>query len=116
MTEDLPDAVAALRRGERPPVPEAVGASNPCYWWCFVYDEPERVFAYYERYPNEMPLQGATEPLYLLDDSQAQVPDAVRRDPRYHALWSSPGMQEVARIRRENGEPYGLPLPITDDE
>jgi hypothetical protein len=42
------------------------------------------------------------------------MPDNVRRDPEYHALWSLPGMPELAARRRANGIEAGLPLPVGD--
>lgn len=47
-----------------------------------------------------------------LSDSRWQMPESIRRHPRYHEWWARPGMAELAAARRANGKPFGLPLPI----
>ncbi|MDH3946404.1 MAG: hypothetical protein OET45_07015 [Chromatiales bacterium] len=37
-------------------------------------------------------------------------PEWLLSDPRYHELWSQPGMAELAKARRGNGQLIGLPL------
>lgn len=49
---------------------------------------------------------------YALSDSRWQMPESIRRHPRYHEWWARPGMAELAAARRANGKPFGLPLPI----
>ena len=49
---------------------------------------------------------------YALSDSRLQMPESIRRHPRYHEWWARPGMAELAAARRANGKPFGLPLPI----
>jgi hypothetical protein len=49
---------------------------------------------------------------YALSDSRWQMPESIRRHPRYHDWWARPGMAELAAARRANGKPFGLPLPI----
>ena len=49
---------------------------------------------------------------YALSDSRWQMPESIRRHPRYHEWWARPGMVELAAARRANGKPFGLPLPI----
>jgi TolB-like protein/cytochrome c-type biogenesis protein CcmH/NrfG len=39
-------------------------------------------------------------------------PEAMRRDPRFHAFWQKPGMPELAAMLREKGKTAGLPLPL----
>ena len=41
-----------------------------------------------------------------------EMPDVIRRHPRYHAIWETPHMKELADVRRANGQSAGLPLPI----
>ncbi len=41
-----------------------------------------------------------------------EMPESVRRDPRYHDVWLLPGMPELAAARRANGVSAGLPLPF----
>ncbi len=55
---------------------------------------------------------------YALSDSRWQMPESIRRHPRYHDWWARPGMAELAAARRANGKPFGLPLPIegSDDQ
>ncbi len=50
--------------------------------------------------------------IYVLSDSRWQLPESIRRHPRYHEWWTRPGMAELAAARRANGKPFGLPLPI----
>ena len=60
-------------------------------------------------------LQGGmnwNQALYALSDSRWQMPESIRRHPRYHEWWTRPGMAELAAARRANGKPFGLPLPI----
>ena len=40
------------------------------------------------------------------------LPDAFRRDPRFHAFWAREGMSELATIMQSNGMTIGLPLPL----
>jgi len=49
---------------------------------------------------------------FPLSDSRWQMPESMRRHPRYHEWWARAGMAELAAARRANGKPYGLPLPI----
>ena len=49
---------------------------------------------------------------FALSDSRWQMPESIRRHPRYHEWWTRPGMAELAAARRANGKPFGLPLPI----
>ena len=37
-------------------------------------------------------------------------PEWLLSDPRYHELWSQPGLAELAKARRGNGQLIGLPL------
>jgi hypothetical protein len=53
-----------------------------------------------------------TPAFYALSDSRWQMPESIRRHPRYHEWWARPGMAELAAARRANGKPFGLPLPI----
>ena len=60
-------------------------------------------------------LQGGmkgSQAFYALSDSRWQMPESIRRHPRYHEWWARPGMAELAAARRANGKPFGLPLPI----
>lgn len=57
-------------------------------------------------------LPGGNECWYPLMPGRYEMPEIIRRSPRYHDFWSSPGFQEVAEIRRANGQTAGLPLPI----
>ena len=41
-----------------------------------------------------------------------EMPETIRRNPRYHEFWSSPALRELAAIRRANGQTAGLPLPV----
>ncbi len=54
----------------------------------------------------------ASQPFFALSDSRWQMPESIRRHPRYHEWWTRPGMAELAAARRANGKPFGLPLPI----
>ena len=56
-----------------------------------------------------------SECLYPLLPGRFEMPERIRRDSRYHNLWSSPGMQGVADARRANGQTAGLPLPINSN-
>lgn len=49
---------------------------------------------------------------YSLLDGRLQMPENLRRHPRYHALWQQDGFAELAEVRRANGQAAGLPLPI----
>ena len=49
---------------------------------------------------------------FPLTDSAWQMPESIRRHPRYHEWWARPGYAELAEVRRANGQPYGLPLPV----
>ena len=49
---------------------------------------------------------------FALSDGRWQMPESIRRHPRYHEWWSRPGMAELAAARRANGKSFGLPLPI----
>ena len=51
------------------------------------------------------------ESFFALSPGRLEVPDSLRRHPRYHEYWKLPGMAELADVRRANGMPYGLPLP-----
>jgi len=44
-----------------------------------------------------------------------EASDAMRHHTRYHEFWSLPGMPELAEIRLKNGAPWGLPLPINEN-
>ncbi|NNU17684.1 TIR domain-containing protein [Parvularcula sp. ZS-1/3] len=50
----------------------------------------------------------ALDPFYGVNP----YPEWVRRHPRYHAIWETPGMKALAEARRSNGWEAGLPLPI----
>lgn len=58
---------------------------------------------------------GATECQYPLLPGRFELPERVRRDSRYHELWSSPDMQELAESRRANGQTAGLPMPTNSN-
>ncbi|WP_260482322.1 TIR domain-containing protein [Sphingomicrobium flavum] len=60
---------------------------------------------------KEMELFGPNDFLPLLP-GRLEYPEELRRDPRYHALWSHPQMKALAQARRANGQTAGLPLPI----
>ncbi len=49
---------------------------------------------------------------YVLSPGRFALPDQIRRDPRYHQIWTRPGMPEIELARRSNGQEYGLPLGI----
>lgn len=55
------------------------------------------------------------EDLYLFLPGPFEVPEEMRRHPRYHAFWARPGMAELAEMRRANGQSAGLPLPVDED-
>ena len=57
-----------------------------------------------------------TEDLFALASGRLEVPESLRRHPRYHEYWNQPGMAELADVRRANGMPFGLPLPPKDTE
>ena len=57
-----------------------------------------------------------TEDFFALSPGRLEVPESLRRHPRYHEYWDLPGMAELADARRANGMPYGLPLPPKDPE
>jgi len=56
------------------------------------------------------------ELIWILNGGRFELPERTRRNPRYHALWALPGMQELAAVRRANGQTGGLPLRIESDE
>lgn len=47
--------------------------------------------------------------VYVIWPGRFEVPEQVRTDPRYRAIWSSPGLMQVERARRANGQLAGLP-------
>jgi TolB-like protein len=47
--------------------------------------------------------------VYVVWPGRFQVPEQVRSDPRYRAIWSSPELSQVERARRANGQLAGLP-------
>ncbi|WP_420434190.1 tetratricopeptide repeat protein [Hyphobacterium sp.] len=49
--------------------------------------------------------------LYLLP-GRSEIPELLRRHPRYHEFWQLSGMPALAAVRRSNGQTAGLPLPI----
>ena len=49
---------------------------------------------------------------YVLWPGRFEIPEHIRRDPRYHEIWTLPGMPEIELARRANGLTAGLPLPI----
>lgn len=49
---------------------------------------------------------------YVLWPGRFEIPEHIRRDPRYHELWTLPGMPEIELARRANGITAGLPLPV----
>lgn len=49
--------------------------------------------------------------IYALSDGPFEMPESVRRHPRYHEWWGLDGFREIAAARRANGSNYGLPLP-----
>ena len=54
--------------------------------------------------------------VFLLTPGRYELPESIRRHPRYHEFWSQPGMAEWAEIRRANGAIAGLPLPMNETE
>jgi hypothetical protein len=38
-----------------------------------------------------------------------EIPEQVRADPRYRTIWSLPGLSQIERARRANGQLAGLP-------
>ncbi|MHA6289581.1 tetratricopeptide repeat protein [Maricaulis sp. CAU 1757] len=46
-----------------------------------------------------------------LHPGRLEFPDSLRRHPRYNEVWARPGWADLARLRRENGQTAGLPLP-----
>lgn len=64
-----------------------------------------------DKYTLDFGLQSTTN-FFTLTDSKWQMPESIRRHPRYHEWWSRPGYAELAEARRVNGKPEGLPLPI----
>ena len=52
------------------------------------------------------------EALYALVPGRLEMPESLRRHPRYHEFWNLPGMPSLAEARRANGQTAGLPLPI----
>ncbi|NNM14516.1 MAG: hypothetical protein HKO58_09335 [Gammaproteobacteria bacterium] len=53
-----------------------------------------------------------TQDHYILLPGPFEMPETIRRHPRYHALWQRPEMASLAKARRANGHNAGLPLPI----
>lgn len=51
---------------------------------------------------------------YVLTPGRFEIPEHIRRHPRYHALWTLPGMPEIELARRANGMTAGLPLPVEE--
>ncbi|KZX58107.1 hypothetical protein A3709_18720 [Halioglobus sp. HI00S01] len=49
---------------------------------------------------------------YVLSEGGLEMPEDIRRHPRYHAIWARPGMPAIELARRSNGTTAGLPLPI----
>ncbi|MEO0575006.1 MAG: hypothetical protein AAF004_06045 [Pseudomonadota bacterium] len=49
---------------------------------------------------------------FVLVDGPFEIPDDIRRHPRYHDWWARDGYEEIANARRANGKDAGLPLPI----
>jgi TolB-like protein len=54
--------------------------------------------------------------VWFISDGAYEFPDALRRHPRFHELWTLPGMPELAEVRRANGITAGLPLPMEGRE
>jgi len=52
---------------------------------------------------------------YILLPGPFELPEAIRRHPRYHKLWESPELASLAKARRANGQTAGLPLPMVDN-
>ncbi|MHA6289580.1 tetratricopeptide repeat protein [Maricaulis sp. CAU 1757] len=48
---------------------------------------------------------------FHLHAGRLEFPENLRRHPRYHAIWARPGWADLARLRRENAQTAGLPLP-----
>jgi len=58
----------------------------------------------------------SVESLYALSPGRLEIPESLRRHPRYHEYWNLPGMAELAEARRANGLSNGLPLPPNETE
>ncbi|WP_205743097.1 hypothetical protein [Halioglobus maricola] len=48
---------------------------------------------------------------YVLSGGGLEMPEEIRRHPRYHAIWAQPGMPAIELARRSNSTNAGLPLP-----
>lgn len=53
---------------------------------------------------------------YVLWPGRFEIPEHIRRHPRYHAIWALPGMPEIELARRANGMTAGLPLSVEQTE
>ena len=75
---------------------------------------PDLFFAAIEDAAETGELLRGPHSLFFLHEI-APMPEAILRNPRYHALWERPGLAELAAARRANGKTAGLPLPINED-
>ena len=77
--------------------------------------EDERALEFLSSQDGSKIFASGFECQYPLLPGRYEMPERIRRDSRYHDLWSSPGMQGLAEIRRANGQTAGLPMPINSN-
>ena len=57
-------------------------------------------------------LFNSLQSIFVFTQGRWEMPESLRRDPRYHEFWNQPELLDMAEMRRANGQAAGLPLPI----